>query len=184
MKVTEAPLDGVKVIETRIFRDDRGHFLEVWNARRYAEAGLDREFVQDNVSISRRGVIRGLHYQHPNGQAKLVSVLEGEIWDVAVDVRRGSPTFGEWYGLTLSADNGVQLYIPEGFAHGFAVVSERAVVTYKCTEFHNPGSERTLLWEDPVLGIEWPVADPVLSEKDSLGSPLRKMAEGELPRWK
>lgn len=181
IRIEHAPLGGIKVLHTKVFRDHRGHFRELWHASRYESAGIDREFVQDNVSVSVRDVIRGLHYQYPRGQGKLVSVLQGEIWDVAVDVRRGSPSFGEWYGVNLSAANGEQLYIPEGFAHGFAVLSKQAVVAYKCTDFHHPESERTILWNDPEIGIQWPVAGPVLSEKDLKGDLLREVAEAELP---
>jgi dTDP-4-dehydrorhamnose 3,5-epimerase len=181
MRVTRPALSGLLVLELRIFRDDRGHFLELWNERRYREAGLDVTFVQDNASTSRRGAVRGLHFQHPSGQAKLVSVLQGEVWDVAVDIRRGSPTFGEWHGLKLSAENGTQFYIPEGFAHGFAVLSETALVSYKCTDFYEPSCERTLLWNDPVLAIEWPVEDPIVSEKDAAGIRLVDMPPESLP---
>jgi dTDP-4-dehydrorhamnose 3,5-epimerase len=181
VKVQETRFPGVRLIETRAFHDARGHFLELWNRRRYAEAGLAATFVQDNVSVSRRGVIRGLHYQHPHGQGKLVSVLDGEVWDVVVDVRRGSPTKGEWYAAVLSAENGVQIYVPGEFAHGFAVLSERAVVCYKCTEIYDSEAEQTILWNDPELGIEWPVEDPVLSEKDAGGVRLRDVPAERLP---
>lgn len=181
MKVHDTPLAGVRLIQTRTFRDGRGHFLELWNERRYAEAGLPERFVQDNVSVSRKNVVRGLHYQHPHGQAKLVTVLEGEVWDVVVDVRRGSPTFERWYAAVLSEENGMQIYVPEGFAHGFAVLSDRAVVCYKCTELYDPAAEQTILWNDPELGIEWPVDDPVLSEKDAAGARLRDVPAERLP---
>lgn len=181
MKVHDTPLAGVRLIETRTFRDGRGHFLELWNERRYAEAGLPDRFVQDNVSVSRKNVVRGLHYQHPHGQAKLVTVLEGEVWDVVVDVRRGSPTFENWYAAVLSEENGMQIYVPEGFAHGFAVLSERAVVCYKCSDLYDPEAEQTILWNDPGIGIEWPVDDPVLSEKDAAGLRLRDVPAGRLP---
>lgn len=181
IRVEETPLDGVRLIHTRIFQDERGHFRELWNEARYAEAGVADRFVQDNVSVSRGGVIRGLHYQHPNGQAKLVSVLEGEIWDVAVDIRRGSPTFGRWYGATLSAECGRQLLIPIGFAHGFAVTSQRAVVSYKCSAMYDAASESTVRWDDPTLGIDWPVREPLLSDRDRGAAFLAKLAEGTLP---
>ena len=172
MKVTELDLPGVLLIETRRFDDKRGWFLESWNAARYREAGVDLSFVQDNVSFSRKGVLRGLHFQDPHPQGKLVWVVQGEVWDVAVDVRRGSPTFGRWLGHTLSANNARQLFIPEGFAHGFVVLSETALVCYKCTAPYRPEAERTLRWDDPDVGIEWPISDPVVSEKDAGGSGL------------
>ena len=180
MKVTELELPGLLLVEPRIFRDDRGAFFEVWNARRYAEAGIATEFVQDNVSWSRRGVIRGLHYQAaPHGQAKLCSVLAGEVWDVAVDLREESETYGRWVGVTLSAENGRQLLIPEGFAHGFAVVSEHAVFSYKCSRYHAPDAERTIRWDDVELGVAWPVRaeEVVVSEKDRAAGGWRGAGE-------
>lgn len=183
MKVEETSLPGVLLVRTPVFQDARGHFFESWSQRRYAEAGIDVPFVQDNVSLSGRNVIRGLHFQHPHGQAKLISVLEGAIWDVSVDVRLGSPTFGRWFGVELSADEGVQVFIPSGFAHGLAVLSDRALVSYKCADYYTPAAERTLLWDDPELGIEWPVEQPVLSEKDRGGVLLRDIPEHELPRF-
>jgi dTDP-4-dehydrorhamnose 3,5-epimerase len=175
MKVSDTSLPGVVLLETRIFHDQRGHFRETWNQHRYVEAGLATEFVQDNVSYSRFGVLRGLHYQEPNAQGKLVSVLKGEIWDVAVDVRPDSEHFGRWVGVTLSAENGSQLYIPEGFAHGFVVTSSDALVMYKCTRLYDPASEQTLLWDDPDLSIDWIVPDPILSQKDLRGRSLREL---------
>lgn len=170
MTVTELELPGLLLIEPRIFRDERGAFLESWNARRYAEHGIEVDFVQDNISWSRQGVIRGLHYQvAPHAQAKLCSVLVGEVWDVAVDLRDDSPSRGRWAAVTLSANNGRQLLIPEGFAHGFAVLSEEAVFSYKCSRYYEPSAERTLRWDDPTLAIDWPVREPVLSEKDRAG---------------
>lgn len=169
MRVEETELPGVLRIETRLFHDARGHFREFWNERRYQEAGIAGPFVQDNVSASNRGVLRGLHYQWPHPQAKLIGVLEGRIWDVAVDVRPWSQSFGRWVAEELSAESGRELWIPEGFAHGFVVLSERAVVAYKCTDYYHPESERTLLWSDPVLGITWPVEQPILSDKDRQG---------------
>lgn len=174
-------LPGVQLIHTPLFRDERGHFLEGWSQRRYADAGIGIAFVQDNVSVSTRGVLRGLHFQHPRGQAKLISVLDGAIWDVAVDVRKGSPTFGASVGVELSSDAGSQLFIPEGFAHGFAVLSDRAVVAYKCGDYYTPAAEHTLRWDDPDIGIEWPVKEPLLSSKDREGTLLREFREAELP---
>jgi len=167
MKVTETELPGVLLVEPRIFRDHRGFFFESWSAERYRQAGIPGPFVQDNVSRSSRGVLRGLHFQNPHPQGKLVTVLEGEVFDVAVDLRVGSPTFGKWAGYYLSAENGRQLYIPEGFAHGFVVTSEFAIFSYKCTEYYRPEADRSLRWNDPEIGIEWPVEEPILSPKDA-----------------
>ncbi|MEJ5239504.1 MAG: dTDP-4-dehydrorhamnose 3,5-epimerase, partial [Limisphaera sp.] len=167
-------------IEPRVYGDARGYFLETWNERRYREAGIPGPFVQDNLSFSRRGAVRGLHFQNPSAQAKLVYVLEGEVFDVAVDLRRRSPTFGRWFGVRLSAENKRQLYIPVGFAHGFAVLSETALFAYKCTEFYAPEHEVTLLWNDPDLGIPWPVDQPVLSDKDQRGRRLRDLPPEKL----
>ena len=180
MKVLPCDLEGLLLIEPRVFGDARGFFLETWNERRYSEAGITGPFVQDNLSFSRRGAVRGLHFQNPSAQGKLVYVLQGEVFDVAVDLRRSSPTFGRWYGVTLSADNKRQLYIPPGFAHGFAVVSETALFAYKCTAFYAPEHETTLLWNDPDLAIPWPVEEPVLSEKDRQGLRLRDLPEDKL----
>lgn len=176
MNVVDDALPGLRLIEPRIHRDERGHFLESWNRARYEEAGIPGGFVQDNVSWSERDVLRGLHYQEPYAQGKLITVLHGEVWDVAVDIRTDSETFGKWMGLTLSADNGRQLYIPEGFAHGFVVVSDGALFSYKCTDYYHPEAEKTIRWDDPELGIEWPVRHPVLSDKDRAGEPLRSVA--------
>lgn len=177
MKVTRAPLDGVLIFEPAVFEDERGFFLESWNRERYAAAGLDVSFVQDNLSFSRKGVLRGLHFQlPPRAQGKLVSVLTGEVFDVAVDLRTGSPTFGRWFGTHLSAANRRQMYVPEGFAHGFQVTSDAAHFSYKCTDVYSPEHERTLRWNDPEIGIEWPIADPVLSPKDAPAPRLRELA--------
>ncbi|BBL80618.1 dTDP-4-dehydrorhamnose 3,5-epimerase [Rubrobacter xylanophilus] len=181
MRVLETELPGVLLVEPDVFGDERGFFMESWSGRRYREAGLPERFVQDNLSFSRRGVLRGLHFQHPRGQGKLVSVLRGEVFDVAVDVRRGSPTFGRWVGVSLSEENKRQLYIPPGFAHGFVVLSEAALFFYKCTEYYAPECERTVLWNDPEIGICWPVEEPVLSEKDREAPTLRNMPPGHLP---
>ena len=175
MKRTSTPIAGLYALEPRVFRDSRGRFLETWSERRYAEVGITAPFVQDNASVSSRGVLRGLHFQSPHAQGKLVSVLEGEVFDVAVDLRAGSGTFGQWYGHTLSAENGHQLYIPEGFAHGFLTLSERAVFSYKCTDYYDSASELTLMWNDPTVAIDWPIADPVLSDKDRSGRLLREL---------
>ncbi len=168
MTVTPTDLEGVLLIEPRVFKDDRGHFMETWNAGRYAESGIGGPFVQDNVSVSHRGVLRGLHFQtEPYAQGKLVSVLEGSVYDVAVDIRRDSPTYGRYVGRMLSAENRHQLWIPPGFAHGFAVTSEVAVFSYKCTNAYAPGCERCIRWDDPLLAIEWPIDEPLLSPKDA-----------------
>ncbi|MBQ7625851.1 MAG: dTDP-4-dehydrorhamnose 3,5-epimerase [Rhodocyclaceae bacterium] len=166
MRIFPSRLDGALIIEPRVFGDARGFFMESWNARRYREAGIDEQFVQDNVSRSVRGVLRGLHVQHPQGQGKLVQVLTGEVFDVAVDIRRGSPTYGQWEGVTLSEENRRQFYIPPGFAHGFCVLSDSALFSYKCTEFYAPENEVSIRWDDPDIGIEWPVDSPILSAKD------------------
>jgi dTDP-4-dehydrorhamnose 3,5-epimerase len=182
VKVIETSLPGVLVIEPRVFRDERGFFLESWHAERYAEAGISRRFVQDNVSYSERKVLRGLHFQNPMPQAKLVSVLQGEIFDVAVDLRVGSPTFGRWVGERLCAESMRQLYIPEGFAHGFVVIGEGAVVSYKCTAYYSPEHDRSLRWDDPEIGIAWPVAEPIVSEKDASAPGLGEVGETALFR--
>jgi dTDP-4-dehydrorhamnose 3,5-epimerase len=176
MRCTPTPLAGLLLLEPRVFTDSRGRFVETWSERRYREVGITRHFVQDNASVSSRGVLRGLHYQSPHPQAKLVSVLEGEVYDVAVDLRAGSPTYGRWSGHTLSAENGHQLFIPEGFAHGFVVLSDMAVFFYRCTDYYDPEAAVALLWNDPALGIEWPVTDPILSENDRSAQPLRSLA--------
>ncbi|MCS7091297.1 MAG: dTDP-4-dehydrorhamnose 3,5-epimerase [Verrucomicrobiota bacterium] len=175
MTVIPCDLEGVLVIEPRVFGDARGYFLETWNERRYREAGIPGPFVQDNLSFSRRSTLRGLHFQNPAAQGKLVYVLAGEVFDVVVDLRRRSPTFGRWYGARLSSENKRQMYIPPGFAHGFAVMSDTALFAYKCTEFYAPEHEVTLLWNDPDLAIDWPVQEPVLSEKDRRGLRLRDL---------
>lgn len=184
MKVIETSLPGVLLVEPRVFRDERGHFLETWNLERCRVAGLPESFVQDNVSVSRRGVLRGLHYQEPNAQGKLVSVLEGEVFDVAVDIRQGSPNYGRWVGYTLSAANARQLYVPEGFAHGFVVVSEVAVFSYKCTAFYDPNAEGSVRWDDPDLHIDWPVESPILSPKDAAAPRLVELPAERLPRFR
>jgi dTDP-4-dehydrorhamnose 3,5-epimerase len=173
MNVTRCALEGLLIIEPQVFGDARGFFMETWNRRRYAEAGLETNFVQDNISVSRRGILRGLHFQNPAGQGKLVTVLEGEVFDVAVDLRKSSRTFGKWHALNLSSENKLQFFIPAGFAHGFLVVSETAMFHYKCTEFYSPKDEATVRWDDPDIGIKWPINDPVVSQKDAQGLRLR-----------
>lgn len=173
------PFTDVLLVEPEVHRDGRGFFLETWQRGRYAEAGIQGPFVQDNHSRSRRGVLRGLHFQHPRGQGKLVRVSRGEVFDVVVDVRVGSPTYGRWAGRRLSEEGHRQLWVPEGFAHGFVALSEMADFCYKCTEFHAPGAERVLRWDDPSVGVDWPVADPVLSERDASADSLEVLRDAE-----
>jgi dTDP-4-dehydrorhamnose 3,5-epimerase len=177
MKVTPTALPDVLLIEPRVFGDDRGFFFESWNRRAFAAAGIDMDFVQDNHSRSRRGVLRGLHYQIEHAQGKLVRVTEGEVFDVAVDLRRSSPSFGRSFGCALSAANRRMLWIPPGFAHGFVVLSENAEFLYKATDYWFPEHERTLLWSDPALRIEWPLSgEPTLAAKDAAG---RRLADAD-----
>lgn len=183
MNVLPTRLPGLVLIEARIFRDDRGHFLETWSRERHRAAGLPADFVQDNFSCSRKGVLRGLHYQHPTAQGKFVSVLRGEVFDVAVDIRAGSPTFGQWEGFALSAENGRQLYVPEGFAHGFLVTSDDALFGYKCTAPYDPPSEGSILWDDPDLAIDWPARAPTLAAKDRAAPRLKDVPADRLPRY-
>jgi dTDP-4-dehydrorhamnose 3,5-epimerase len=166
MKVKKTPLPGLLIVEPVLFGDSRGFFMETYSKGRYAAAGIDTELVQDNLSFSRRGVLRGLHFQNPSAQGKLVYVLQGEVFDAAVDIRRSSPTFGEWHSVVLSADNKRQFWIPPGFAHGFCVTSETALFVYKCSAYYAPAHEHTIRYDDPAIGIEWPIEDPVLSVKD------------------
>ena len=181
MQIKETNLLEVRLIEPRVFGDERGFFMETWNAARYADIGLPERFVQDNLSFSRRGVLRGLHFQNPNAQGKLVYVLQGEVFDVAVDIRLGSPTFGQVATAVLSSENKRQFYIPPGFAHGFCVTSETALFAYKCTEFYDPKAEASILWNDPALGIEWPVDSPELSAKDAAALTLAGFPRERLP---
>ena len=167
MNVIATELPGAVILEPRRFRDDRGFFFESFREDRYAELGIPGRFVQDNFSYSEPGVLRGLHYQLPNAQAKLVSVIQGEVFDVVVDIRKGSPTFGQWVGVTLSFENGRQFFVPEGFAHGFLVTGNCAIVHYKCTSFYEPRSEGSVVWNDPSIGITWPGRDVRLSLKDA-----------------
>ncbi|RKH66264.1 dTDP-4-dehydrorhamnose 3,5-epimerase [Corallococcus llansteffanensis] len=173
MKVRPTELPEVLLLEPRVFGDSRGFFVETFHAQRYAEAGIPGTFVQDNLSRSVKGTLRGLHFQEPNGQGKLVQVLAGSVWDVVVDVRKGSPTFGRWMGAELSSGNKWQLWIPPGFAHGFCVLSDSADFFYKCTALYSPESERSVLWNDPDLAIPWPVREPLLSEKDKRAPRLK-----------
>lgn len=177
MKVVPTALPGVIVIEPDVYRDERGFFLESYHAQKYAAVGIPASFVQDNQSLSARDTIRGLHAQRGRPQGKLVQVLQGEIFDVVVDIRRGSPTFGHWISITLSGENFRQCYIPPGFAHGFCVMSEWAHFEYKCTDFYDPADEIRLLWNDPAIGIAWPVREPRLSAKDRAGQSLAELMD-------
>ena len=181
MTVYPTRLQSVHLIKPQIFADPRGFFMETWQAERYQQAHIPGPFVQDNYSCSTRGVLRGLHYQLKHSQGKLVYVLQGEVFDVAVDIRRGSPTFGRWVGELLSGDNHRQLYIPPGFAHGFCVLSEAAHFFYKCTDFYAPEDEYGLRWDDPALGIDWPVSEPLLSAKDRHYPTLSTVPQEHLP---
>ncbi len=183
MNAVKTELPGLLIIEPEVYGDARGFFMETWNLRRYQELSLPANFVQDNLSYSAKGVLRGLHFQNPDPQGKLVSVLHGEVFDVAVDIRAGSPTFGEWVGVSLSADNKRQLYVPAGFAHGFVVTSEAALFSYKCTTYYHPQAEASVLWDDQDIGIDWPVDVPILSVKDQSALPLKEIATERLPRY-
>ncbi|MFQ3244321.1 MAG: dTDP-4-dehydrorhamnose 3,5-epimerase [Arenicella sp.] len=175
MKVEQTKLDGVLLVTPQIFGDDRGFFMETYNQDKAIELGLPGNFVQDNHSKSSKGVLRGLHYQTPQWQGKLIRAIQGEIYDVAVDIRDGSPTFGEWLGFYLNDENKQQLYVPEGFAHGFVVTSDTAEVVYKCTSLYAPAQEGSVLWNDPEIGIQWPITEPLLSAKDEAGQRLRDL---------
>ena len=168
-------IEGLKVITPKVFGDSRGYFMETWNEREFAEAGIDVRFVQDNQSFSSRGVLRGLHFQKEFAQDKLVRVLDGEVYDVAVDIRKGSPTWGKHFGVILTGENKKQFFIPKNFAHGFLVLSETAAFAYKCTEFYHPEDEGGIMWNDPGIGIEWPIPEgmePSLSDRDKLWGDL------------
>jgi len=183
MNVIATELPGVMIFEPRVFRDERGLFLETYQEQRYRAHGIDAHFVQDNFSRSHRHVLRGLHYQRQYPQGKFVQVLRGEVYDVAVDIRSGSPTFGRWAAAILSGDNARQMYIPPGFAHGFCVISEQADFIYKCTDFYHPEDERGIIWNDPGIGIEWPIREPFLSPKDAVFPKLNELSEAELPKY-
>ena len=181
--VTKTTLPAVKLIRHDVYGDARGFFMETYNARDFRDAGIDAEFVQDNLSSSRKGVVRGLHYQLGRPQAKLVRVLEGSVWDVAVDIRKGSETFGHWTAAELSGENKHSLFVPEGFAHGFCVLSDTAVFSYKCSDFYAPEEERGIAWNDPKINIPWPLdgAPPILSEKDRELPTLSQLPPADLP---
>lgn len=183
MNVIETALKGVLIIQPKVFTDNRGCFFETWNRNAYAEAGIKVDFVQDNISVSSKGVLRGLHFQHPQGQGKLVQVLHGEAFDVAVDIRLKSPTFGSVVTCTLSQENRRQFFVPAGFAHGFCVLSETVIFSYKCTDFYSRDAEAGILWNDPDLRIDWPTKNPILSEKDLMLPRLKDIATVRLPTF-
>lgn len=180
MEVIRTEIEGVVLLVPRSFGDERGYFMETFHRRRYAGCGVEADFCQDNLSFSRRGTLWGLHYQLPHPQAKLVQVLMGEVFDVAVDIRRGSPTFGRWVGTLLSAENRRQLFLPEGFAHGFCVMSDSALFAYKCSNYYALEADRGILWSDPDLAIDWPISSPVLSPKDASLPRLSDLPEDKL----
>jgi dTDP-4-dehydrorhamnose 3,5-epimerase len=184
VKVTPLDLPEVRLVDLKIFGDVRGWFAETWQAERYAAAGIPSGFVQDNAARSQRGVLRGLHAQHPFGQGKLIQVLRGEIYDVAVDIRRGSPTFGRWVGMRLSSDRPQQLWVPPGFAHGYCVLSDEALFTYKCTDYYHPETQFSVRWDDPAIGIDWPLERaPILADKDREASLLHDIPAERLPPY-
>ncbi|MDX9701974.1 MAG: dTDP-4-dehydrorhamnose 3,5-epimerase [Candidatus Auribacterota bacterium] len=177
----DTELPGVFILEPKVFHDKRGYFMEVYHETRYNEIGILPRFVQDNHSRSQKNILRGLHYQLEHAQDKLISVIRGAIFDVAVDIRRGSPTFGKWIGVELSCSNNRQLFVPKGFAHGFCVLSDNVDVLYKCSDYYSPQDEGGVLWNDPDIGIRWPVDDPVLSPKDLAYSRLKDIPAERLP---
>jgi dTDP-4-dehydrorhamnose 3,5-epimerase len=182
VNVIPTQLPGVMVLEPQVFGDRRGFFVETWSRQRYEAAGVTCDFVQDNLSFSTKGTLRGLHFQHPRGQGKLVQILSGAVFDVAVDIRPDSPTFGQWAGIELSAERHNQLYIPPGFAHGFYVMTETALFSYKCTDYYCPKTEGGILWSDPQIGIQWPLQGaPILSDKDRHYGHLRDIPKERLP---
>ncbi len=181
MTITETDLPGVLLVSPKAYGDSRGYFFESYNRQRYRDAGIDCDFVQDNVSFSTAGVIRGLHYQLPNEQAKLLSVVSGAILDVAVDIRKDSPYYGKWVGAVLSSENHHQLFIPTGFAHGFAVIGSHAVVAYKCSGTYDPKGEVTVKWDDPEIGIKWGTENAIISDRDQAGVLLKDVSQDRLP---
>jgi dTDP-4-dehydrorhamnose 3,5-epimerase len=183
LQIIETSLPGVLIVEPRVFADPRGFFMETYRQNVLAEAGIRDNFVQDNHSHSSRGVLRGLHYQLRNPQAKLCRVAQGEVLDIAVDVRLGSPNFGKWVSVVLSGENHRQLYIPKGFAHGFAVRSETADFLYKCSDYFDAADDRGVLWNDPAIGIDWQILEPIISDKDKRYLPLAEIAHDQLPRY-
>jgi len=182
LKIESTPLQGLLIIEPTVFTDNRGHFLETFQDRRFSEKGVPADFVQDNLAFSQQNVLRGLHFQIRHPQAKLIQAVSGEVFDVAVDVRPASATFGRWHGVRLSAENHRQFYVPEGFAHGYCVTSETATVMYKCSDYYHPEDEGGILWSDPQIGIDWPVRQPVVSDKDAQLPPLDTLRTDQLPQ--
>ena len=184
MKITETDIPGVLIIDPDVHGDQRGWFMETWQEQRYADAGIPGPFVQDNMALSSHGILRGLHLQHTHAQGKLVQVILGEVYDVAVDARRGSPHFGQWVGVILSGDTRRQLWVPPGFAHGYVVTSNQAIFSYKCTDFYHPENELSIRWDDEDIGIDWPiVGQPSLSGKDADAPMLREIAAERLPEY-
>jgi len=181
MKIITTSIAGILIIEPKTFQDKRGFFMETYNRNRYNASGINATFVQDNLSCSLKNTVRGLHFQIKHPQAKLIQVISGEIFDVAVDLRRGSATFGKWTGIHLSDENRRQVFIPEGFAHGFCVLSEFALFYYKCSDFYAPDDEGGIIWSDPDIGIEWPVINPIISEKDKQYQKLSRLNIDQLP---
>ncbi len=183
MKVSKTSFEGALIVEPDVFKDKRGFIMETFHRHRYSQEGMSADLVQDNLSFSEKGIIRGLHYQFPNAQAKLVQVIKGEVLDVIVDIRMGSPTFGQWESVILSGENKRQFYIPPGFAHGFCVLSAAAFFAYKCSDFYVPDSEGGILWSDPDIAIDWPVDNPILSTKDGQYPCLRDILPDRLPLY-
>ena len=182
MKTIKTSLPGVLLFEPKVYGDRRGFFIESWSKARYQAAGISGEFVQDNLSFSSHGILRGLHFQHPRGQGKLVQVLSGSVFDVAVDIRPDSPYFGKWFGAELTSEHHNQMYVPAGFAHGFYVLSDTVLFSYKCTDYYSPETECSILWNDPDIGIQWPLeAGPILSDKDAGGLSLSGLPKERLP---
>lgn len=183
MNVIQTDLPGVFIIEPKVHGDSRGFFVETWHLERYEGLGMPSRFVQDNLSFSAHGILRGLHFQHPNAQGKLVYVLQGEVFDVAVDIRIGSPTFGQWTGTILSENNKRQMYVPAGYAHGFCVTGPHALFAYKVTEFYDAEADGGILWSDPDIAVDWPILQPALSEKDRNAPRLKDMPPDRLPKY-
>jgi dTDP-4-dehydrorhamnose 3,5-epimerase len=176
MEVTKTFIEGLLVIQPKVFHDERGYFYEPYNKKMFTEIGITEEFVQDNQSFSQKGVIRGLHFQNPpSAQAKLLRILQGSIWDVVVDIRKASPTYGKYFGVELSAENKTIFYVPKGFAHGFVTLEDNTLLLYKCSDFYNKAAEESLVWNDPEVGIPWKINNPILSEKDLNGKKLRDL---------
>lgn len=174
MDVITTPIDGLLILRPDVYRDHRGYFLETWNKKRYVEAGIDCEFVQDNHSASTKGVLRGIHFQKVYPQGKLISVSAGLVYDVAVDLRQGSPTFGQWFGTYLDTEKHEQFWLPPGMGHAFCVLSNTANFHYKCTDYYHPGDEKTIIWNDPDLAITWPSSEPIISDKDARAPTLKE----------